>query len=256
MRAIELLREVDIPDPAGRALQYPHQFSGGMRQRAVIAMAMAGRPRLIIADEPTTSLDVTVQAQVLALLRRRQADTGAAVILITHDLGVIAEIAHRVAVMYAGRVVEAGNVEDIFAHPRHPYTVALLRSVPRIDAGDARLLSIPGQPPYPAGCRTVAHFTRAARSAATGRAAQARIPHSRRAENRNTPPCHFVDEVSALLAPNPVTAQARAITAAPDTPLLKVEGLSVHFPDPGRPAAPPGRLGPRGRWREPDGLCR
>ena len=230
MRAIELLREVDIPDPAGRALQYPHQFSGGMRQRAVIAMAMAGRPRLIIADEPTTSLDVTVQAQVLALLRRRQADTGAAVILITHDLGVIAEIAHRVAVMYAGRVVEAGNVEDIFAHPRHPYTVALLRSVPRIDAGDARLLSIPGQPPVPGrlphGC---AFHPRCPIGRDRPRCASEDPALAPRGESQHAA-CHFVDEVSALLAPNPVTAQARAITAAPDTPLLKVEGLSVHFP--------------------------
>ncbi|MFI5015925.1 MAG: ABC transporter ATP-binding protein, partial [Hyphomicrobiales bacterium] len=137
--AVRLLRDVDIADPAARVAQYPHQFSGGMRQRAVIAMAMAGRPRLIIADEPTTALDVTVQAQVLALLARKQAETGAAVILITHDLGVIAEVAHRVAVMYAGRIVESGPVADIFKRPRHPYTQSLLRSLPRIDARDERL---------------------------------------------------------------------------------------------------------------------
>ena len=141
-RAIELLREVDIPDPAGRANQFPHQFSGGMRQRAVIAMAMSGRPKLIIADEPTTALDVTVQAQVLAVLAKRQADTGAAVILITHDLGVVAEVADQVAVMYGGRIVESGPVQAIFAHPRHPYTVGLLRSVPRIDTVDTRLVPI------------------------------------------------------------------------------------------------------------------
>src|SRR5919107_5019230 len=148
-RAVELLREVDIADPDGRAGQYPHQFSGGMRQRAVIAMAMAGRPRLIIADEPTTALDVTVQAQVLSVLARRQAETGAAVILITHDLGVVAEVAHRVAVMYGGRIVETGPVEEIFKRPRHPYTVALLQSIPRIDTTDDRLDPIPGQPPTP-----------------------------------------------------------------------------------------------------------
>ena len=148
-RAVELLREVDIPDAQGRAGQYPHQFSGGMRQRAVIAMAMAGKPHLIIADEPTTALDVTVQAQVLSVLAQRQAETGAAVILITHDLGVVAEVADRVAVMYGGRIVETGPVEEIFARPRHPYTVALLKSMPRIDSVESRLDPIPGQPPAP-----------------------------------------------------------------------------------------------------------
>jgi len=155
-RAVELLREVDIPDPQGRVTQFPHQFSGGMRQRVVIAMAMAGRPRLIIADEPTTALDVTVQAQVLSVLAKRQRDTGAAVILITHDLGVVAEVAHRVAVMYGGRIVETASVHEIFRQPRHPYTVGLLRSIPRIDTLDTRLIPIPGQPPgpaqLPAGC--------------------------------------------------------------------------------------------------------
>ena len=157
-RAVELLREVDIPDPEGRVNQYPHQFSGGMRQRAVIAMAMSGRPKLIIADEPTTALDVTVQAQVLAVLAKRQADTGAAVILITHDLGVVAEVAHKVAVMYGGRIVESGPVEEIFKRPRHPYTVGLLRSVPRIDTVDTRLVPIIGQPPTPAQLPTGCTF--------------------------------------------------------------------------------------------------
>ena len=139
-----------------------------MRQRAVIAMAMAGRPKLIIADEPTTALDVTVQAQVLSVLARRQAETGAAVILITHDLGVVAEVAHRVAVMYGGRIVETGPVEEIFKRPRHPYTVALLQSMPRIDASDARL--DPDSRPAAdadATCRRAARSSRAARSAAT-----------------------------------------------------------------------------------------
>ncbi len=149
-RAAALLREVDIPDPEARVGQYPHQFSGGMRQRAVIAMAMAGRKRLIIADEPTTALDVTVQAQVLAVLAKRQAETGAAVILITHDLGVVAETADRVAVMYGGRIVESGAVGEIFRRPRHPYTVGLLRSLPRVDTVADRLVPIPGQPPAPA----------------------------------------------------------------------------------------------------------
>jgi peptide/nickel transport system ATP-binding protein len=155
-RATELLAEVQIPDPAVRSRQYPHEFSGGMRQRAVIAMAMASRPKVVVADEPTTALDVTVQAQVLQLLRRIQTDTGSAVILITHDLGVIAEMADRVIVMYAGRVVEVGPVFDIFANPRHPYTVGLLSSLPRLDADIDRLEPIPGQPPspgsLPSGC--------------------------------------------------------------------------------------------------------
>ncbi|MBN9485573.1 MAG: ABC transporter ATP-binding protein, partial [Alphaproteobacteria bacterium] len=155
-KAAALLQEVDIPDPVARAGQYPHQFSGGMRQRVVIAMAMAGQKRLIIADEPTTALDVTVQAQVLAVLAERRRQTGAAVILITHDLGVVAEVADRVAVMYAGRIVESGPVEAIFHRPRHPYTAGLLRSLPRLDTVAARLLPIEGQPPeaarLPTGC--------------------------------------------------------------------------------------------------------
>ena len=155
-RATELLAEVQIPDPAVRSRQFPHEFSGGMRQRAVIAMAMASRPKVVVADEPTTALDVTVQAQVLQLLRTIQTDTGAAVVLITHDLGVIAEMADRVIVMYAGRVVEVGPVLDIFADPKHPYTVGLLSSLPRLDADIDRLEPIPGQPPspgaLPAGC--------------------------------------------------------------------------------------------------------
>jgi len=155
-RSVELLGEVDIPDPGQRVGQYPHQFSGGMRQRVVIAMAMAGQPQLIIADEPTTALDVTVQAQVLSVLAQRQRETGAAVILITHDLGVIAEVAHRVAVMYGGRIVETGPVQDIFSRPAHPYTVGLLRSMPRLDGRSTRLIPIAGQPPspsaWPEGC--------------------------------------------------------------------------------------------------------
>ena len=157
-RAALMLREVEIPDAAVRAMQFPHQFSGGMRQRAVIAMAMAARPRLIIADEPTTALDVTVQAQVLQLLERRRHETGAAVILITHDLGVIAEVASRVAVMYAGRIVETGTVAEVLRAPRHPYTAALLQSVPRLVAVGGRLDPIPGAPPSPAALPTGCAF--------------------------------------------------------------------------------------------------
>ncbi|MEV0714192.1 ABC transporter ATP-binding protein [Asanoa sp. NPDC050611] len=155
-RAVELLRLVGVPDPAQRVKQYPHEFSGGMRQRAMIAMAIANDPDLIIADEPTTALDVTIQAQVLALLKKAQAETGAATILITHDLGIVAELADRVVVMYAGRVVETGRVDELFAVPRHPYTKGLLASLPRMDVDVDQLDPIPGNPPNmadpPAGC--------------------------------------------------------------------------------------------------------
>jgi oligopeptide/dipeptide ABC transporter ATP-binding protein len=153
---IRLLRLVGIADPEQRAREYPHQLSGGMRQRVMIAMALACGPKLLVADEPTTALDVTVQAQVLDLLRRLQRTLGMAVLLITHDLGVVAEVAHRVVVMYAGRVVEQGTAHAIFGRPRHPYTAGLFRSLPRLDA-DAALRPIEGSVPdalrFPPGCR-------------------------------------------------------------------------------------------------------
>ncbi|PZF86688.1 ABC transporter ATP-binding protein [Jiangella anatolica] len=148
-RVVELLAEVGIPAPERRARQYPHEFSGGMRQRAMIAMAMANRPALIIADEPTTALDVTIQAQILDLLGRVQQETEAALIMITHDLGVIAEMTERVVVMYAGRVVETADVDTVFHEARHPYTRGLLRSLPRLDHRVAELPAIGGQPPNP-----------------------------------------------------------------------------------------------------------
>ena len=157
-RAVELLDLVAIPDAARRAAAYPHELSGGMRQRAMIAMALANEPRVLIADEPTTALDVTVQAQILALLRRLRDDLGMAMVLITHDLGVVAETADEIAVMYAGRIVEQAPAAELFAHPQHPYTWGLLRSVPRLDAPvGAELVPIPGRPPSlidpPSGCR-------------------------------------------------------------------------------------------------------
>ncbi|MFC0386266.1 ABC transporter ATP-binding protein [Muricoccus vinaceus] len=156
-RAIEALRRVRIPSPERRFAEYPHQLSGGMRQRVMIAMALACQPRLLIADEPTTALDVTVQAQILDLLRDLQGETGMSVILITHDLGVVAEMADEVAVMYAGRVVERGTAADIFNDPQHPYTIGLLGSIPRIEEDRDRLLSIDGSVPppfaFPEGCR-------------------------------------------------------------------------------------------------------
>jgi peptide/nickel transport system ATP-binding protein len=149
-RAIEMLRLVNIPEAARRASEYPHQMSGGMRQRVMIAMALACDPKLLIADEPTTALDVTIQAQILDLMRALKEKTGAAIMLITHDLGVVAEMAQRVVVMYAGRKVEEANVDDLFARPRHPYTRGLIRSIPRLGAakaGRARLTEIPGMVP-------------------------------------------------------------------------------------------------------------
>ena len=146
-RAIELLRMVGIPTPERRVRDYPHQYSGGMRQRAMIAMALACKPALIIADEPTTGLDVTIQAQILDLLRLLQRETGAAIIMITHDMGVVAGMCDRAIVMYGGRVVEEANIFDLFADPRHPYTIALLGAVPRTDRVRDRLIPIIGLPP-------------------------------------------------------------------------------------------------------------
>jgi peptide/nickel transport system ATP-binding protein len=155
-RAIKLLSEVGIPAPETRIDAYPHQFSGGMRQRVVIALALAGEPELVIADEPTTALDVSVQAQIIALLKRLCRERGTAVMLITHDMGVIAETADRVAVMYAGRIVEIGPVRDVVKTPKHPYTVGLMGSIPAIDSEHDRLVQIPGAMPrltaVPDGC--------------------------------------------------------------------------------------------------------
>jgi peptide/nickel transport system ATP-binding protein len=156
-RAVELLDLVGIPDPQRRVDQYPHEFSGGMRQRAMIAMALANEPKLLIADEPTTALDVTVQAQILALLDDLQQRLGMAIIIITHDLGVVAETADEIAVMYAGRIVEHGSTNQIFKAPQHPYTWGLLTSIPRLDIQrDEELVPIAGRPPSlihrPAGC--------------------------------------------------------------------------------------------------------
>jgi oligopeptide/dipeptide ABC transporter ATP-binding protein len=155
-RAVELLAMLEVPSAEMCVGQYPHQFSGGMRQRAMFAMAIANDPALLIADEPTTALDVTIQAQVLELLRTAQRGTGAATILITHDLGVVAELADRLVVMYAGRVVEQADVGAIFREPRHPYTLGLLTSIPRIDLEDDELWPITGSPPDllapPSGC--------------------------------------------------------------------------------------------------------
>jgi peptide/nickel transport system ATP-binding protein len=159
-RTIELLRRVHIPSPEKRIDEYPHKLSGGMRQRVMIAMALACDPRLLIADEPTTALDVTLQAQILELMRELKAASNAAIILITHDLGVVAEVCDEVAVMYAGEVVEQASVDRLFASPQHPYTVGLLGSIPRLDHRTSHLATIEGMVPNmaepPKGCRFAA----------------------------------------------------------------------------------------------------
>jgi peptide/nickel transport system ATP-binding protein len=156
-RALELLKAVGIPRAERRIDDYPHQFSGGMRQRVMIAMALVNDPDLLIADEPTTALDVTTQAQILELMNRLQREFGSAIIIITHDLGVVAETADDVVVMYAARIAEQGTVDEIFKRPHHPYTWGLLGSLPRLDTDTERLVQIPGQPPSllnpPRGCR-------------------------------------------------------------------------------------------------------
>jgi oligopeptide/dipeptide ABC transporter ATP-binding protein len=165
-KAIEMLRVVRIPDPDRRVKEYPHQMSGGMRQRVMIAMALSCNPQLLIADEPTTALDVTIQAQILELLNQLKAELGMAVMLITHDLGVVADTAARVAVMYAGRVVEEAPVRELFGSPKHPYTQGLLNSIPRLEKAErrARLQAIPGMVPdlldLPRGCKFQARCAR------------------------------------------------------------------------------------------------
>lgn len=198
-RAAALLRELGVPEADARVRQYPHEFSGGMRQRALIAIATANRPRLLIADEPTTALDVTVQAEILDAIRAVQRDTHAASLFVTHDLGVIAELADRVAVMYAGRIVETADVDTIFYRTRHPYTAALLTSVPQLDRRQSdRLIPIRGLPPslrnVPTGCPFHPRCP-----LMQGRAVcSAELPPLREVEPRHYSACHFAEETPAL----------------------------------------------------------
>jgi peptide/nickel transport system ATP-binding protein len=185
VRTVELLREVGIPNASRRADDYPHQFSGGMRQRVMIAMALSCNPSLLIADEPTTALDVTIQAQILELMKRLQRDHGSSIILITHDMGVVADLAERVVVMYAGSVVEEGSRSDVFRDPQHPYTWGLLGSMPRIDRPrPRRLAAIPGTPPSllapPEGCRFAPRCVHRFELCATRPALAARVAPDRR----------------------------------------------------------------------------
>lgn len=193
-RSIELLGLVGVPSPAARYRQFPHEYSGGMRQRAMIAMAIANRPKLLIADEPTTALDVTIQAQILELLEVVRSETNAATILITHDLGVIAEVADRVLVMYAGKVVESTSILPLFQHPSHPYTLGLLGSLPRLDTRMDKLFSIPGQPPDmahpPRGCAFAPRCT-----LSNGRSICRESEPELTAVGDGWSACHFVDEM-------------------------------------------------------------
>jgi peptide/nickel transport system ATP-binding protein len=230
-RAVELFGLVGIPDPGRRVDQYPHEFSGGMRQRAMIAMALANDPKLLIADEPTTALDVTVQAQILALLEDLQRRLGMAIIIITHDLGVVAEITDEIAVMYAGRVVERASTQQIFSGPQHPYTWGLLKSIPRLDdPRDEELIPISGRPPSlihrPSGC----YF-------------HPRCPYVREAHRRIDPtleplPDDPGHEVACLLEPS-VRAQIWRGLQAGRTPgeLRRLAEPAVPAPAPPRPGA-------------------
>ncbi|MGY1743941.1 ABC transporter ATP-binding protein [Blastococcus sp. SYSU D00695] len=200
-RAVELMDRVRIPAAAERVDDYPHQFSGGMRQRVMIAMAIALDPRILIADEPTTALDVTVQAQVMDLLKDLQRETGMGLVLITHDLGVVNEVADDVAVMYAGRIVERGTVDDVFTRPAHPYTEGLMGSVPQVEAKGGRLRPIGGQPPnlaaIPGGCP---FHPRCARrrlgaAAAPGRECATDVPPLRLVVPGREAACHYSEEV-------------------------------------------------------------
>ena len=201
LRAAELLDLVGVPNPEQRVNQYPHEFSGGMRQRAMIAMAIANEPSVLIADEPTTALDVTIQAQIIEVLKAAQHETGAAIILITHDLGLIAELADRVVVMYAGRVVEMGDVFTIFEYPRHPYTLGLMNSLAKLEGDQEWLQPIPGQPPSlvtpPPGC---AFHPRCMLSQGRPRCRE-EIPPLREVQAAHVSACHFAEELVHEAAP-------------------------------------------------------
>ena len=207
-QSVQMLDAVKIPDAKGRIRLYPHEFSGGMRQRVMIAMALLCRPKLLIADEPTTALDVTVQAQIMALLSDLQRDFGMAMILITHDLGVVAGSCERVAVMYGGRIRETGPVRPIFADPTHPYTQGLLDAIPRVDQDDDELRAIPGQPPNmsrpPSGC-----------------AFEPRCPYRREGCDRIDPPLEEFEPGRARACHAPVAeVQARHMISDPQPDLV------------------------------------
>ncbi len=244
--SIHLLELVGVPSAERRFDQYPHEFSGGMRQRAMIAMAIANDPSVLIADEPTTALDVTIQAQIIEVMRAAQQETHAAIILITHDLGLIAELADRVVVMYAGRVVELGDVHTIFNSPRHPYTVGLMNSLARVDLDREWLEPIPGQPPSmispPPGCafHPRCAFSQRPRALpdgdpgaaqASARAARISPPAtSPRSSRRSTSPQRSPAEARRDPGGDGTAAADRPSTSGDGDEILRVEGLVKHFP--------------------------
>ena len=231
-RAVELLEIVGIPRPSERAQSYPHEFSGGMRQRVMIALAIANQPKVILADEPTTALDVTVQAQILDVLKTARDMTGAAVVLVTHDLGVVAGLADRVAIMYAGKVVEIGGVEEVYASPAMPYTVGLLRSIPRVDAvGSSRLTSIDGAPPSPVALPPGCAF--APRCPAAAPQCDAAVPTLTPVSPTRMTACVRQSEITALQQSGSlfVDGPAHVASAATsDAIALEVCGLKKTFP--------------------------
>ncbi|TVR02077.1 MAG: ABC transporter ATP-binding protein [Deltaproteobacteria bacterium] len=242
-RAIEMLEKVGIPDAGNRIDAYPHQFSGGMRQRVMIAMALLCDPALLIADEPTTALDVTIQAQILDLMRDLKRDLGTAIILITHDLGVVAGMADRIIVMYAGRVMESAPTASLFRRPHHPYTIGLLRSLPRLDAdGRDDLIPIPGQPPdlsrLKPGCPFVDRCTFAVD------ACRQTFPESRTVADGHTVACHRPEvaewNARGLIAPPTDEDGTSADTAEPaNTPHDSDAAREVSVPDPDGADRPP-----------------
>lgn len=229
-RVLELLSLVGVPEPATRYDQYPHQFSGGMCQRAVIAMAIANEPRVLIADEPTTAVDVSVQAQLLDVLRLAREETGASVVMITHDLGVVAETADRVAVMYAGRIVETGTVHDLFAEPKHPYTAGLLGCLPRLDTAADHLVPIPGAPPdltdIGGGCTFAPRCSvRQDRSICIEQRPELVLVGN--GPRRSA--CHFVSEVDLPPTTAGAAESLRATSISDDDPVLGIDDLTKGF---------------------------
>ena len=230
-RTIELLELVGISDPAVRSRSYPHELSGGMKQRIVIAMAIANDPDVLIVDEPTTALDVTIQAQVLDVLRRVQRRTRAAIVVVTHDLGIVAGLANRVAVMYAGRVVEAAGVRELFASPSHPYTRGLLASLPRIDrpGSTSRLAGIPGSPPSLVAVPTGCPFHPRCPRADVPDPCATMVPELRSLGSGHRAACHFAgeDRIASVAAP---PSDAPRDAPAPTEVVLEVQDLVKHFP--------------------------
>ncbi len=231
-RAIELLDIVGIPQPDQRVMSYPHEFSGGMRQRVIIALAIANEPKVLLADEPTTALDVTVQAQILEVLQRARDITGAAIVLVTHDLGVVAGLADRIAIMYAGKIVEVGDVNEVYEKPAMPYTIGLLRSIPRIDAeSGARLASISGAPPSPVALPPGCAFS--PRCPAAAEVCSSSVPELLEISPGRSTACLRQSEIPGLQASGNLFQEGPAHISARDSStssVLEVSGLSKTFP--------------------------